>query len=193
MAIWCGSKDSKLEKTEREDIMYLLKKTETRIEFYKKLHELSQHNFSPSRAKTKQIFDILREIIEKEKKYQDKFYSVTFLHMFLKKYEKARERFSGNALMSIILDSLKTDAEQIDEFLEVDKIKLWKERYVIICIELMCMLVNFNKSMFNKYADFLANNRIDVQREPFFSKITYPLILDIKTDAGELIRRSIDG
>lgn len=192
MAACCGSKDTKLEKTEREEILYLLKKTETRIEFYKKLHDLSQHNFSLSRTKTKQIFDILREIIEKEKKYQDKFYSVVLLFMFLKKYEKSRERFASNPLMSVLLDSLRVEMAEAAEFLDVDKIKLWKERYVIICIELMCMLVVYNKQLFHKYADFLTTHRIDVHREPFYTKITYPLIVDIKTDAGALTRRPID-
>ena len=190
MGNYCGPKDTKLEKHEREELIYLLKKTETRIEFYKKLHELSQYNYSLSRTKTRQIFDILRDIIVKEKKYQDKFYSLVFLNMMLKKYEKARERLSNNVLMIVILDSLRVETENLDEFLDTDKIKLWKERYVITCIEIMCFLVQYNKAMFHKYNEFLLNNSISANREPFYTKITYPLIIDVKTEAGELIRGS---
>lgn len=191
MVICCGSKDSKLDKIEREDIIHLLKKTETRVEFYSKLQELSQYNYSMTRTKTNQILEILKDIILKEKKYQDKFYSIAYLHMILKKYEKARERFASNPLMYIILDSLRQESQSMREYLNVDKIKLWKERYVIICIELMCSTIKEDKNAFYKFGDFLINNNISVNREPFYTKITYPLILDVRTDAGKLIRRKV--
>lgn len=192
MPFGCGSKNSKLEKNEKEELIHLLKKTETRVEFFKKLHEVSQYNYTLSRTKTKQIFDILKDIIEKEKKYQDKFYSIEFLYMFLKKYEKSRERFASSSLMQIILDSLKVEIKQMREYIDEDKIKLWRERYVIVCIELMIFLIHYNKQMFSKYSDFMNTYNVDVDREPFYSKITYPLILDIKTDAGKIIRRPIN-
>ena len=193
MGNYCGTSGSKLEKHERDELIYLLKKTETRLEFYKKLHELSQYNYTLNRTKTRQIFDILRDIIVKEKKYQDKFYCVVFLNMLLRKYEKARERFASSMLMSVVLDSLRTETDNVKALLEMDKIKLWKERYLIVCVELACFLVQYNRPMFQRYNEFLVNNGIDVNREPFYSKITHPLIVDIKTDAGGLTREPTHG
>lgn len=184
MGNYCGSNDSKLEKAEKEELFYLLKKTETRTEFFKKLHDLSQYNYSLSKTKTRQIFEILKETITHEKKYQDKFHCLIFLSMIFKKYEKARERFAADPLMLIVLDSIRQETAVLHEYLNVDKIKLWKERYIITCIEIMCFLVQYNKSLFQKYSDFLASCRVDISKEPFYTKITFPLITDVKTNAG---------
>lgn len=192
MGAGCGKNEAKLEKPERDKLLYLIKQTETRKEFFARLKDMQQYNYNLSNTKIKQIFELLRKLLENEKKNQEKFYAVMFLFAFLKKYKRAREKFATNPLGDVILEDLEKIADKLPQYINSDKIRNWQERYAIVCVELLVYLVNCNKNMFFKFNEFLQRHKLGTENVMFYGAINHDLLDDVAKDAGGLTRGETD-
>lgn len=184
----CSNNEDKLLKQERDAIVYLLTDTETRLEFFEKLHELSQYNYRMNKTKIKQIFNLLRTVINNKDKYQDRFYSILFLYNLLRKYKKAESQFVHSQLREDIEITVDGKLRDLALTINIDSVKNWKERYQISVIELMTHLLKVNGARYNSFAKILNKYNISEDRQPFYTKLEFGMINNIIKEAGKLIR-----
>lgn len=184
----CSNNKDKLLKQERDAIVYLLTDTETRLEFFEKLHELSQYNYRMNKTKIKQIFNLLRTVINNKDKYQDRFYSILFLYNLLRKYKKAESQFVHSQLREDIEITVDGKLRDLALTINIDSVKNWKERYQISVIELMTHLLKVNGARYNSFAKILNKYNISEDRQPFYTKLEFGMINNIIKEAGKLIR-----
>lgn len=184
----CSNKEDKLLKQERDAIIYLLTDTETRLEFFEKLNELSQYNYSMNKLKIKQIFNLLRTVINNKDKYQDRFYCILFLFNLLRKYKKAESQFVHSQLREDIEMSVDGKLKDLALTINIDSVKNWKERYQISVIELMIHLLKVNGARYNSFAKILKKYNISEDKQPFYTKLEFGMMSNIIKEAGKLIR-----
>lgn len=188
MGNYCSSSSPSLKNSEVEELTALLTRSDSSIEFNKHMDALQQYDHPLTKSRTTHILKILYDVIVGEKKFKHKFFALAFTSTMVKRHESFRNGFARSALVKVVLKHLKDESIHINDYLTEERVKLWRERYFSIAVELLAQLVHQKVRNSKKYATFFKSLGINIDSATFYMSLDSRAISEIKSRIGILTR-----
>lgn len=183
-----GHTRTKRKISEIEELTILFKKTDTSIDFYRQLDRVYQYNDSLTSYRTISILHLVCDVLEKDNSFRNKFFALSFVGMLFAKYQHAKKQLDTTSLILVLMDQLRLEISNVKDYVNSEGVKSWKERYYMICIEILCYVVRSDSRSSKKVRTFLISNNLDIERKCFYTEMSYSKIKNVQTGIGGLNR-----
>lgn len=184
----CNSNESQLKKAEPTNLLDLIIVSHISIDFYRKAALTEQYDCKFSKSKTKQLLKLIYDTVSSAQSYQQRFFAMALCDKVLLKPEDSGTVLAKSLLMKDVLKQLKAEVAFVDGYQKGSKVRLWRERYFLLSLEMVWTLARSNHSGTRVYRDFIASHQLNGRVEPFYIQLNHQKIKESQIELGKLNR-----
>lgn len=184
----CNASSAHVRKSEQRDSFAASLEHASSIEFYRRTEHLTRRDASTVKSSANAIIRSIQDVIDKAKSYQQKFFAVSLCSALAAEHADYRSRLCDSALMKSVLRQLRDEIQFIGEFLYCERPRIWRERFILLCLELVCRLANEPEPAGKVFSRFMLKSELNLNAVPFYTRINYTKICDMEATLGNINR-----
>lgn len=163
------------------------------IEFYATVDGLAKKGVAHTGLASKKVVGAISDTVFTGSSYRAKFNAIAALHAFSAESAEFARLVEKSALAARLTAELAEDAALLKGLVADNKVKRWRERFLLISLEFICQAARGSTKINELATKRLGAHGVGLNRIPFYLVLSFRKFNDIKTQMGNFIRKAVGG